>query len=397
MVARREVLTGMAAAGAGALLAPRAAFARAPTDKRLVVVILRGGLDGLALLPPVDERDYYRLRPRIAVPKPGSGAKAAIGLGQGFGLHPGLAPLAPLYRAGALLPVTAVGLPLRTRSHFDAQDVLENGTARPRGRHDGWLNRALAAIEGGPAGLGLAVGHGLPLMIRGAAPVRTWEPKVLPRAGVGFLDQLAMLYADDPLFAKALRQGRRSAASAPAGMGRAGRGMGGAKAAKLLATAAGKLLAQPEGPRIAVVEAGGWDTHVNQTGVLGRLLPQLSMGLVTLKDTLGPAWEKTAVVVVTEFGRTAAENGGRGTDHGTAGTVLMLGGAVAGGRIAGRWPGLSPRALHEGRDLRATTDIRSLFKGVLRDHLHIAEARLEDGIFPASRAARPLGGLIRRG
>ena len=397
MVGRREMMTGLAAAGAGTILAPSAAFAAAPTDRRLVLVILRGGLDGLSVVPPVDDRDYYRLRPRIAVPRPGGGRNAAIELNGGFGLHPSLAPLAPLYRAGQFLPVQAVGLPMRTRSHFDAQDVLENGTTRPRGRHDGWLNRTLRTIEGNPTGLGLSVGHGMPLVMRGGVPVRTWEPSFLPRASSSFLDQVSALYAEDPAFAKALRQGRRSAASAPRGMGRAGRGTGGAKAARLLATAMGKLLARHDGPRIAVVEAGGWDTHTNQVGTLNRLLPHLATGLVTLKDTLGPSWQKTAVLVVTEFGRTAAENGGRGTDHGTAGTALLLGGAVAGGRIGGRWPGLSTRSLHDGRDLRPTTDIRSLFKGVLRDHLRISEATLADSVFPESRKTRPMNGLVRPG
>jgi uncharacterized protein (DUF1501 family) len=396
MVARRDVLTGMAAAGAGALL-PQAAFARARTDRRLVVVILRGGVDGLSLLPPVDEQAYYDLRPRIAIDKPGSGHNAAVALGGGFGLHPALAPLAPLYRTGELLPVTALGIPLHTRSHFDAQDVLENGTPQPHGRHDGWLNRAIVALDGGRGGLGLSVGHGMPLMIRGAAPVRSWEPKVLPQADPGFLDQLAMLYAKDPMFARALRQARRSAASEPAGMGGAARRMRGGKAARVLARATGKLLRQPDGPRIAVIEAGGWDTHVNEKGVLNRLLPHLANGLVTLKEALGPAWGKSAVVVVTEFGRTVAENGGRGTDHGTGSIALLLGGAVRGGRIAGRWPGLSERALYEGRDLRPTTDMRSMLKGVLHDHLRIGEARLEDTVFPESRAARPMGGLIRDG
>jgi len=397
MVGRREMMTGLAAAGAGAMLAPNAVLARAPTDRRLVVVILRGGLDGLSVVPPVEDRHYYRLRPRIAVPRPGSGRNAALPLDGGFGLHPALAPLLPLYKAGQLLPVTAVGLPARTRSHFDAQDILENGTARPRGRHDGWLNRTLVAMEGGRTDLGLSVGHGLPLAMRGAAPVRTWEPRVLPSAGDGFMDQLATLYAEDPLFAKALRQGRRSAAGGPRGMGRAGRRMsGGRAAARVLATAAGKLLARADGPRIAVIEAGGWDTHTNQVGALNNRLPHLATGIVTLRETLGSAWEKTAVLVVTEFGRTAAENGGRGTDHGTAGTALLVGGAVAGGRIAGRWPGLSERALYEGRDLRPTADIRSLFKGVLRDHLGLSDAKLEDRVFPGSRSAKPLGGLIRR-
>ena len=395
MLERRDVLKGLAAgAGASALAGPRTVLARAPTDRRLVVVILRGGLDGLTALPPVGEQDYYRARPRIAVPRPGE-RNGAIDLNGDFGLHPALKPLRDLYRAGEMLAVPAVGIPARTRSHFDAQDVLENGTARARGARDGWLNRAVLALGGGPERIALSVGHGVPLILRGSAPVRTWEPSFLPRADDAFLDRLAGLYESDPLFAKALKAARMSALKAPRGMGGAARRAARGDAARVLASAAGKLLAQADGPRIAVIEAGGWDTHVNQSGQLGNLLPHLARGLVTLKDTLGPVWARTAVLVVTEFGRTVKENGGRGTDHGTGGLALVLGGAVRGGRIAGRWPGLAKSARFEGRDLMPATDLRSLAKGVLRDHLRLPERAIEDRVFPASRRARPMGGLIR--
>ena len=395
MPTRRDMLKAMAAAGIGTMAPVSTLMAKAPTDRRLVVVVLRGGLDGLSVVPPTGERDYYRARPNIAVPKPGA-RRGALDLGGGFGLHPGLAPLLPLYRERSLLPIQAVGLQARTRSHFDAQDILENGTSRPRGAHDGWLNRSLAAI-GGSGRLGLSVGHGVPLIIRGPAPIRTWEPSFLPRADTGFLDRLAVLYRGDPLFAKALKAARMSALAEPGGMGRAAKRAAPGNAGKVLARAMGKLLVQEAGPRIAVIEVGGWDTHVAQAGALGQRLPKLAEGLMTLKETLGPVWDRTAIVAVSEFGRTVAENGGRGTDHGTAGMVLLLGGAVAGGRVAGRWPGLSKRALFEDRDLMPTTDIRSVFKGVLRDHFDISEARLEDRIFPGSRKAPAMAGLIRKG
>ena len=222
-------------------------------------------------------------------------------------------------------------------------------------------------------------------------------PFSIQAADTGFLDRLALIYEGDPLFAKALKAARMSSQMKPGGMRGAAKRAARGNAGRVLARAMGKLLALEGGPRLAVVEVGGWDTHVGQTGVLGERLPKLAGGITVLKDTLGPLWDKTVVVAVSEFGRTVAENGGRGTDHGTAGTVLLLGGAVAGGRVAGRWPGLSKRARFEGRDLMPTSHVRSVFKGVLRDHLGITEARLEDKVFPGSGKAPAMEGLIRKG
>jgi uncharacterized protein (DUF1501 family) len=399
---RRALLRGMAALGALApLLDPRAAFAAVPTDRRLVLVILRGGWDGLNVVVPHGDTDYARLRPNIAIKPPG-GDEGAVDLAAGFGLHPALKPLKDWYAEGHLLAVTAIAGPDRTRSHFDAQDTFENGSARARGRSDGWLNRALISL-GARDRAGLAVGHSVPLVLRGGAAVQTWAPAILPLPDAAFLDRVAAMYAADRAFAAALQQGRRSALGAEQAMGERKTGMGagpmgaGARMRALpsMAEAAGKLLAAAAGPRVATLESEGWDTHVNEPFALQQALTGLADGLVALRKSLGAVWGKTVVVVASEFGRTAAENGGRGTDHGTGGLLLLAGGAVAGGRVLGRWPGLSQSALLEGRDLAPTLDLRAVWKAVLHDHLRVAQRALEDSIFPDSRAATPLAGLIR--
>lgn len=397
MLTRRELLERI---GGTALLGVAypvsAAFAALATESRLVLVILRGGLDGLHAAPPLAEPEYRRLRPNLALPQPGT-AGGIIELSAAWGLHPALALLKALYAEGELAILQAVGTGYSRRSHFDGQNVLENGTGRPFAARDGWLNRALAALEAPGGGrLGLAIGHAVPLVLRGGNAVRTWAPSRMPGVEAHFLDRLEPLYAADPLFARALAEARASAA----GMADMARTGGGPRRARqplsALAGAAGRLLAAPDGPRVAVLEVGGWDTHAGQTRRLARLLGDLADGLMALKIALGPAWRRTAVSVVSEFGRTVAENGSRGTDHGVGGIALLAGGAVAGGRILGRWPGLSAGALHEGRDVAPVNDVRALFKGLLHDHLGIAETVLEDTVFPASRHAPAMPRLLRR-
>ena len=397
MISRRTVLQTLGAtAVSGALLPGRLALAVAPTENRLAFVILRGGLDGLEAVPPYADRHYRARRPRLAVPRPGD-ENGALELDGYFGLHPALAPLHSLYRQKQLLIVPAATTNYRARSHFDGQNVLENGTGGPSGSSDGWLNRALVHLNDGDWRMGLAVGHAVPLVMRGEAGVRTWAPSNLPQADGDFLTRLAYVYAQDNQFAEALRLGRQSQDSAAGlmdGVQPSQRGPRGQS--KLLAQAAGRLLAESDGPRIAVLEVGGWDTHVNQRQRLNNLLHDLAGGLVAFKESLGPAWRKTVVVVVSEFGRTVAENGNRGTDHGVGGISLILGGAVAGGRVGGNWPGLAPAQLFEGRDVKPTTDYRSIFKATLRDHIGVREATLEDKVFPSSRRAQPMDGIIRR-
>ena len=376
----------------------RLALAAAPTDRRFVLIVLRGGMDGLSAVPPFADPAYQRQRGGLALAEPGRD-DGALDLDGFFGLHPALAGVHPWYREGALLAVHAAATPYRDRSHFDAQDLLENGTAVPHGAGDGWLNRALGLLGPAEPRLGLSVGQTTPLVLRGGVPVASWAPSVLPGAAPHLLDLLADLYDGDPLFAQALAEGMRlDAVAGPAMDGTPGRRAARRATPVAMAQGAGRLLAQAHGPRIAVLELPGWDTHTGQgapAGRLARALTSLDDALTGLRQGLGPAWGNTAVAAVSEFGRTVAPNGTGGTDHGTAGAMLLAGGAVAGGRVLADWPGLSADVLHEGRDLAPTTDVRAVLKGVLHDHLALAEADLAATVFPGSQAVSPMLGLVR--
>lgn len=384
----------LVAAGAGgfALACPGLALARTASDARLVVVILRGALDGLAAVPAVGDPNYRRQRGALAIDAPGT-AGGALALDADFALHPALTGLHARYQQQELLVFHAAATPYRERSHFDGQDWLEAGAAHAR---DGWLNRSLASLPNAVSGEpGIALGTTMPLALRGAAPVTTWAPSRMPDADADTLNRIGLLYAEDPLLAQRFSEAL-AAAEIAGTMGGAGPAFG-PRAFEQLAGAAGRFLAAPEGPRVAVLESGGWDTHANQGAANGQLanrLQGLDRGLQELASALGSVWADTAVLVVTEFGRTVAVNGTNGTDHGTASCAFLLGGAVAGGRVVADWPGLAAGDLYQGRDLRPTMDLRRVFKGVLHDHLGVAPARLEDRVFPGSRAAAPLGNLL---
>jgi uncharacterized protein (DUF1501 family) len=386
------------------LLAPfaRIAHAVADTEARFVLVILRGGLDGLAAVPPYGEPQYANLRGDLALGAPG-GADGVLDLDGTFGLHPALTNMHTMFKARELAVLHAVATPYRERSHFDGQNVLENGSATPNASANGWLNRALQALEqqGNPRPA-VALAESVPLVLRGEFAVNAWAPSRLPDTDEDTLARVRAMYeATDPLLAERLSAalGARELVGDEAGerMGNSrlkplpqGRG---AQQVGPLVTAAARFLAIDAGPRVAVIDVGGWDTHANQGGAQGALalrLRGLDTGLAMLKTELGTVWQHTSVLVVTEFGRTVAVNGTRGTDHGTAGCAFLAGGAVAGGRVIADWPGLATRDLHENRDLRATTDLRALFKGVLADRFALAEAALEESVFPDSSAVQPL-------
>ncbi len=366
-----------------------------------MLVILRGGMDGLAAVPPYGESSYERTREGLALAAPGE-VGGVLKLDGTFGLHPALNTLHGLHQTGELVVLQAIATSYRERSHIDGQDILENGTAVPHAG-SGWLNRALLARSGGVvAGVGppaMALTQSVPMVLRGDVPVESWAPSPLPSLDPDTLARLLDLYRDDAFFAARLRQAlatdemaKRALRATPGRGRRAGR-----VAFAALARAAAAFLSAPDGPRIAVLEFGGWDTHANQGAGQGRLATQLASldsGVTTLRQGLGPAWSRTAVIVVSEFGRTVGENGTRGTDHGTAGAAFLLGGAVRGGRVVSDWPGIRKRALYEGRDLMPTLDARSLFKGVLRDHLGVPPGALEQHVFPSSAAAAPLDQLI---
>jgi uncharacterized protein (DUF1501 family) len=385
MVTRRQSL---ALFGGTALAAgfARAAFAAPEIDKRLVVVLLRGAMDGLSAVPPMGDPDHERARGGLVLSN-------AIRLDAMFGLHPNLGGMKQLYDHGELLVVHAAATPYRDRSHFDGQNLLENGSERPYGLDIGWLNRAIAQMPGTGRPLGIALNSHMPLMMRGPAEVTSWAPSLLAPPDGDTVQRLAMLYGEtDPRLARAFAEAQ--GANGVAMGGAAGRGY---DAFPALMTAAAKFLSAPDGERVAMVETTGWDTHVNQAGAFSPLsvnLLALDRGIQALRTGLGPLWAKTAVIVVSEFGRTVAMNGTQGTDHGTASAVFLAGGAVKGGRVIADWPGLAPQALYQERDLKPTTDFRAIANGVLRDHLGLHEGQLAS-VFPSSAPIKPRDGLIR--
>lgn len=368
------------------------ALAAQPDDRRLVVVVLRGGMDGLHAVPSLGDPAYASARGGLAL-DPGSGA---VRLDSTFALHPALAPLQPLWQARELAIVHAVASPYRERSHFDGQDVLESGGTRPHALNDGWLNRAVAARGNPPA---LAVSQSVPLLLRGPAKVSSWAPSPLPGLPPARIETLRALYDGDPLLSMAFEEGMQMEAFADTALSMepemaAGKRKG-ASAFPALAAAAGSLMAAADGPRLLVMELGGWDTHSGQLGRMNQPLGQLAEGINALARALGPAWKTTMVVAVSEFGRTVAENGTGGSDHGTGGAMILAGGAVAGGRVIADWPGLAKAQLHQGRDLRPTLDGRAVFKAILRDHMGVAAKALDAAVFPDSAGVRPMDGLVR--
>jgi uncharacterized protein (DUF1501 family) len=396
-VDRRKFLTTASLAAGGALLTSRVVFAGAgDSASRLVIIIMRGALDGLSAVPPHGDRDYAALRRELAIAAP-------LKLDNLFGLHPSLAFMHESYKAREAIVFHAVASPYRERSHFDAQDVLENGYARPHAVQTGWLNRALLAADAGKRSrkeLGVALGQNVPLVMRGPAAVASWSPSRLAALDEDTLERITDLYANDPMLSKRLADALNADAIASAAQDGeesavlAKREKGGVRYTETIRAAAA-FLRREDGPRVAVFDTTGWDTHANEVGQLNSRLGALDSGLRTLKEQLGPVWKDTAVLLVTEFGRTAAANGTRGTDHGTGAAAFLVGGAVAGGRVIADWPGLSSNSLHEGRDLKPTTDLRAVMKGLLADHLLVPAAALEGEVFPDSAGARPIKGLLR--
>jgi uncharacterized protein (DUF1501 family) len=412
-LSRRSFLEASVFAGASTLVAARFALANAPTDSRFVFVLLRGALDGLSAVPPVGDPDYAGLRGQIALAKAGDGA--ALPLSGPFYLHPSLTFLHASYQAKELAVLHAIATPYRERSHFDAQNVLESGDMRPHGSTSGWLNRALASLPMKSREAGVALGANVPLAMRGPAEVASWSPTKIAALDEATLQRVTDLYARDPLLSQRLADALESDAIAneaqAAVNGDAESSMEmkpvvenddkvkrnyNARYAETARAAAG-FLKREDGPRVAMFDTTGWDTHANEGGAQGQLalrLRALDAGLEALRDSLGPVWSKTAVLVATEFGRTAAINGTRGTDHGTGAAAFLLGGAVTGGRVIADWPGLSRPALYENRDLKPTRDLRTVMKGVLRDHLGVAESALDAKVFPDSAGAKSMEGLI---
>lgn len=393
-LSRRSALLGLSAA----ITAGRVslALADAPTDRRFVVVLLRGALDGMSAVVPYGDRDLAGLRGELLPPAPGQSG-GLLDLGGFFGLHPSLSQLHAMYRAGEALAVHAVAGPYRVRSHFEAQDCMESGAEHRL--TSGWLNRAVAAMpappDNHPEANALAVGVAVPLLLRGPATVGNWAPHGGLEPPDSLYQQIAALNESDPVIGPAVAKGLSARGFSTSVMaGEEDPAPRRRYAFPALARAAGEMLRAADGPRIAALEIYGWDTHVAQVPRLDRVLMRLDGGMQGLKEGLGPAWSQTTVLLMTEFGRTARVNGTKGTDHGTASVAFVLGGAVAGGRVVGPWPGLGTGRLFQDRDLAPTTDVRSVAKGLLRDHLGLPEAALAP-VFPDSGSAAPMHGLVR--
>jgi uncharacterized protein (DUF1501 family) len=399
--------------GSGALFAwtcrPRLALA-AGRDPRFLTIVLRGALDGLGAVAPVGDPDWQKLREDKVLTR--DGPATGMPLDDFFALNPAMPNLHRLFHGGQALIVHAVATPYRERSHFDGQDVLQSGLAGPGAADTGWLNRAVSALPpGAPGGgrRGLAIGPIAPLIMRGPAPVLSWMPPRLPPASGETMMRLLDLYRHtDPVFAAVLEERISSAALAHAG-GMDEKPADGTPAVQTggivqvrayfaeTAAAAAKFLARPDGPRVGALAFDGWDTHVNEGAVKGRLadlLGALDGAIAAIETNLGEAWRDSVVALVTEFGRTAHINGNDGTDHGTATVALFAGGALKGGRVIADWPGLKDTDLLDKRDLKPTTDLRSVLKGLLRDHLRVDGRQLEASVFPDSASACPTEGLL---
>ncbi|MGI9281795.1 MAG: DUF1501 domain-containing protein [Endozoicomonas sp.] len=364
---RRELIKIL---GTGLALSPISLYGALPStssDRKLVWIVLRGAMDSLHAVIPAS--DPHLLKQRGALTEPL--LDKALPIDRGFALHPELTALHQWYQQKQMTPVVAVASPYRSRSHFDGQDILESGLSTFQ--HDsGWLGRALDIRDTS----GLAVANSLPLSLRGSEHSTTWYPSRFKEANEDFYEQLLSLYEEDPALLATLQQGLKTRAMAEDSMSKKRAGNFVAQA-----RAAGKLLSGEQAPDAVMLEMGGRDTHDNQAARLNRQFKQLNSGLAELQKNLGDQWHNTAIIIATEFGRTVKVNGTGGTDHGTASTPIMAGGAINGGKVQGEWPGLSDDDLYQGRDLQPTSDIRSWIASVLEQHWLMSDSALSR-VFP---------------
>ncbi len=381
MTTRRVFLRNSALAMVGMGSAPlwlqRALYGAPGARKKILVAIFqRGAADGLNIVVPHGEKAYYDLRPTIAIPRPGSGEQAALDLDGFFGLHPSLAPLEPLFSQRHLAIVDAVGSPDPTRSHFDAQDYMESGTPGLKATADGWMNRALPKAEKESPLRAISLGAVLPRTMRGAQPAVALQSledfRILKAQAAPELEQL-YLSASDPALqttgretfeALAMLQAVQKRAYQPAAGAEYPRGRFGDSLRQIA-----QLIKADVGMELAFADVGGWDHHVNESARLANLLRDYGQGLAAFWTDLGDRMEDIILVTMSEFGRTAHENGNRGTDHGHANCMFVMGGAVQGGKVYGRWPGLQREQLYENRDLALATDFRDVLAELVARHL----------------------------
>ncbi|MDB6177468.1 DUF1501 domain-containing protein [Paracoccus sp. Z330] len=385
MLSRRLFVKSTALLGCSAAAHPlfsNMAFADAPGDNRLVVIILRGAMDGLDVFQPYGDNNLRKLRQKLSL-GPDQGALDLDGY---FALHPDLGGLMPLWRAGELAFAPAVSTPYRDkRSHFDGQDMLEAGTGTDLDliqQRDGWLNRLLQNMPGVRSETAYSVGLEDMKILDGPAPAKSWAPQTRFNLSAQGQRLLEHVWHEDPLFRSA---GQQAIDIVESGIGTVtkedGKEKGGpTRDVRALARFSADRL--NGATRIATFSISGWDSHANQARVIGRALNRLSDAILTLRDGLGQNWQRTTVLAMTEFGRTVRENGSGGTDHGTGGAMLMAGGAIRGARVYGKWPGISEQDLYSDRDLMPTQDIRAYAAWALRDLFDMPRDVLERSVFP---------------
>ncbi|RJE88137.1 DUF1501 domain-containing protein [Paracoccus onubensis] len=380
MLSRRLFLKSSAIIGCSAAAHPllsSIAFASAPGENRLVVIILRGAMDGIDVFQPYGDPELRKLRQKISL-GPDQGAHDLDGF---FALHPSLSSLMPLWKAGELGFAPAVSTPYRDkRSHFDGQDMLEAGTGTDLDvfqQRDGWLNRLLHNMPGAESETAYSVGTEQMRILAGDAPAKSWTPKINLKLGPQARMLLQHVYHDDPLFREGGLEGMEIASQS---MDRIKEKKGPTRDARELARFSASRLNGDT--RIATFSLSGWDTHARQSVTIDGALMSLADAILTMREDLGKNWSKTTILAMTEFGRTARENGSGGTDHGTGGAMLVAGGAVRGGQALGKWPGLGESDLYAGRDLMPVTDIRAYAAWALHDLFGTERGALESSVFP---------------
>lgn len=383
---RRSVLAGSLALGAGSLAMPRLAFAKGAGSKNIMFVILRGAADGLAMVAPFGDPDFVRQRPRF-IGEYEDARRSSDGF---FAIHPALDAIGTAFSEGDALFAHAIATSYRERSHFDGQNMLETGAAVPYAKEDGWLNRlvALMGAEAGTPPKALAISATIPVAMRGAAPVSNYAPSALPGISGDFKERVARLYANDAQLSGLWQSALETRAMA------ADDGLRNLRDAAKAGELAASLMREPDGARVGMIELGGWDTHVNQQGGFRRVGGQLDAMLGAYRSAMGSSWKDTMVIVATEFGRTVRINGTNGTDHGTAGAAIVMGGNIRGGQVIADWPGLSDEALYQNRDLRPTLAMQSLFAGATAEHLGLDPKTAMKRLFPDHTEA-PVTGIAK--
>lgn len=391
---------GLLAVGTHDLWSPASVLGQSRRIPRLIVILLRGAVDGLNVVVPYREVSYYEARPTLAIPKPGQ-EQGALPLNDQFGLHPALAPLMPLWQAKQLAFVHACGSPDGTRSHFDAQDYMETGTPGNKHTKNGWMNRLLGTLPSGRVMQAVSIGEQTPLILSGEKQVTNLPSgrKVTrrqPLDNAPVQTAFDRLYQGNDALSRAYQEGRKARevllAELNSEMMQASRGAPSPANAPNNLIRLAQLMVGSTQTQVAFLSFGGWDTHVNQGSSQGQLanrLRNLGQGISQLKQALGPTFQDTIIVVMSEFGRTVKENGNRGTDHGHGNVMWILGGQVQGQQVYGDWPGLVKSQRYQGRDLAITTDFRDAIAPVLTQHMGLKRNQLAQ-VFPGYAVKRSL-------